>query len=532
MEAAFYCRRSSRGAQWLATAYNNAGIAYSDLGEAQKAAMLYYMAIDAVRKSQGSKLRLETIYCNLAGVLEDHHRCLFYLHAAETLARNNNNPGLMGLILLNQARSYEYLKNWAGGEQALKKAFALGQVQKDTLLQYRSLIKLGSLYLVRDSLEQAKTYLIKAHHVLPRGDNDVFQLNANQFLTGELYYKLGDYSNASYYYDHAYQTAASLRLREQEAEALRNLSDIYAATGRFEKAYTNLATYLVIKDSLLNEKIAADIHQLEVKYRTAEKDKQIASKQRQVEQKNNLIYAFAAAALGLLLLLSAFYANMRQSKRIMKQKEEIEQLKAVMKGEERERSRMARELHDGIGSMLAAIRMEAEHIAGQQQNASFEELRQMIDQTSGEVRRTAHNLIPAVLERSTLPEALTHFCANITSNDQLQVSLHFNGPVAMLDAPVSLMVYRMVQELVQNIIKHAKATQADVQISCYDQKLSIVVEDNGIGFDTGKKQTGIGLQNLEYRVRALQGHLSIDSMAGKSTTVFIEFDLMTLKTKI
>jgi signal transduction histidine kinase len=224
---------------------------------------------------------------------------------------------------------------------------------------------------------------------------------------------------------------------------------------------------------------------------------------------------------------------LKQQQEAMQREQEIERLKAMMKGEEQGRTRLARELHDGIGGMLTAIKMNLSAARKKYPElARFDPLTEitfMLEDTGAEIRKTAHNLMPDVLVRKRLPEALMIYCEQITAHDQLQIDLQFHGAFDQLTKATELMLYRIIQELLQNILKHANATHAVVQLREYEGKLSLTVEDNGEGFDTEAQSGGFGLLNLRYRVAALQGHISIMSAKGRHTTIHLEFELENLK---
>jgi signal transduction histidine kinase len=149
----------------------------------------------------------------------------------------------------------------------------------------------------------------------------------------------------------------------------------------------------------------------------------------------------------------------------------------------------------------------------------------MLGDTTAEVRRMAHNLIPDVLTKYNLEKALDMYCNDINNTNQLQITVQCHGIADKLHKATELMCYRIVQELVQNIIKHAHATSASVQVMLVEGTLGIIVEDNGHGFDTTKQPfSGVGLDNLRFRVNALQGTMELLSQVNKGTAVHILFD--------
>jgi signal transduction histidine kinase len=213
----------------------------------------------------------------------------------------------------------------------------------------------------------------------------------------------------------------------------------------------------------------------------------------------------------------------------MQREHELKVLTAMMEGEEKERTRLARELHDGVGGILSATKMHLSVLRQEQSqpttSSKFDHTVSMLDSASKEIRAISHNLSPDILQHYELDAALANFCRSV-SNAALQVDFYSLGEPPRLKSNYKLIIYRMVQELVNNIIKHAGASHAMVQLSQYDNILSITVEDDGAGF-VQKESTGIGLLNLQARARNINGQLNIESTPGSGTTVYLEFDATT-----
>jgi signal transduction histidine kinase len=215
--------------------------------------------------------------------------------------------------------------------------------------------------------------------------------------------------------------------------------------------------------------------------------------------------------------------HLRQLKTI-EQEKEIQLLQAVMQGEEKERSRIAKDLHDGVAGMLAAVKMHLS--AGDEQVKTiqgYQQAIQLLDEASVEVRKTSHNLMPEVLLQHGLNEAIRRYCSNISS-PTLQVQYYFIGDEQRYVESFELSVYRIVQELLNNVFKHSKATEAIVQMSIQNSLLSISIEDNGIGFPKDALQSGgMGLGSLKHRIGALNGNLELQTEGGRGVNAYLEF---------
>jgi signal transduction histidine kinase len=184
---------------------------------------------------------------------------------------------------------------------------------------------------------------------------------------------------------------------------------------------------------------------------------------------------------------------------------------------------VAGDLHDSIGAMLSAIRLGLITVGKQMPNPSgIDDAKEMLDETIGSVRRISRDLMPSTLEKFGLAHALKELCDRFQSTSQMPISYHEQGEVRSIDAKRELMVFRIVQELLNNAIKHSKATIISVTLRAADM-LEIVVEDDGVGFNfdeqyaSNKIEKGLGLFNIENRTRLLNATLQYDKEREKGT---------------
>lgn len=207
---------------------------------------------------------------------------------------------------------------------------------------------------------------------------------------------------------------------------------------------------------------------------------------------------------------------------------EMQLMQALMEGEEKERSRIARDLHDGVAGMIAAARMQftalSSSVASVLESKAYIHGMDLLEHASVQVRRTSHNLMPEILLENGLDRALQRYCANI-SNDALQLAFLSVGTIRQQDPSFELALYRIAQELINNIIRHAGATQALVQLSQHEKVLTLTVEDNGSGFSPQSLTGGTGLASIRKRVEALNGQMEIGSSKNTGTQVYLEFEL-------
>lgn len=203
---------------------------------------------------------------------------------------------------------------------------------------------------------------------------------------------------------------------------------------------------------------------------------------------------------------------------------------AMLKGEELERKRMAQDLHDGLGGILTGVRINLSNVETKVAKTLYEEVKKIItnvDKSMKELRRIAHNLMPESLSRIGLSGALEDLCKSYETPD-FKVDYQPYEIQSSLTETEKLTIYRIVQELLNNALRHSKASLVIVQCSQNENKFYITVEDNGTGFDptSPQNQKGLGLRNLDHRVQTMDGTIKIISEPNDGTTVNIELNVL------
>ena len=241
--------------------------------------------------------------------------------------------------------------------------------------------------------------------------------------------------------------------------------------------------------------------------------------------------------LGLLSLSGWLRYRLKQRSRlqneIMKQQELS--AKAVIEAEEDERKRIARDLHDGVGQMMSATKMnlsalEAEvKFENKEQQVSFEKIIGLVDESCKEIRNVSHNMMPNALLKNSLASAIRDFIDKMDKKT-LQVNLYTEGLDERLDSNVETVFYRVIQECVNNVIRHAQATLLDISVVKENDGISATIEDNGKGFDVADKEKfeGIGLKNIVTRVEYLKGTVDFDSSPGRGTVIVLHVPLQNM----
>jgi two-component system, NarL family, sensor kinase len=323
------------------------------------------------------------------------------------------------------------------------------------------------------------------------------------------------------------------------------LAKANALEGNFNAAYVFAERHQNLKDSIFNADQTRIISEMNARFdnaalRDSLQVTEIAKNRAELRQKNQLNYLLGGALLaGVLIALLLFQIyRTRTEQRLQAQQlaalekqREADQLRSMINGEEQERKRIAQELHDGLGTLLATVKLQFNAVQNElpeiDANRSYQKADNLLDEACTEVRQISYNLMPAILQQYGLEFALQDLCEGISRSGRLEISFIPYGLDYPFDDPTAVSIYRIVQELVKNTLRHAEAKELIVQLSIEDAQLSMIIEDDGKGFDVAEKlqNPGIGLQSIQSRLTLLNGSMEVESNPDLGTTFTIDIPL-------
>ena len=400
-------------------------------------------------------------------------------------------------------------------------------------------ILLSFPHLHKEDYALAEQYVDSYKIINNNEDQYASKMEPNTMLA-EIYYKKGNHQQALLYAREAtagilipgsYHKAKEIRIRRIKADALQ-------VTGNATEAAQEYQILLQLIDSNQNAEKIKTNRQLDFMYQAGIKDKKLADNQlllarNSIQLKNQkIVIGMVVTGLVITLLLLYVFRNTQKLQKkaflLQSRENELKYLKEITSIEEQQRRKIGAELHDGISGSMAAIKMNMGTMKKQypllNHSEIFLETQDMIKETTEEVRRTAHNLIPEILLKNGLNEALITYINRIRNNPALDLEYNYFIKQPALSEEACLTLYRIVQELLQNIIVHAQASKASIQLLENKGKVNVMVEDNGVGFNVEEAVNGIGLHNIKVRVLALEGEIDIKSILKKQTVVRLSFD--------
>jgi len=535
----------NRNVYQKADAYRTLFNIYYNLGQVENAIKYALYSIhfsDSINYTENQVINYGNL-TRLYNDLEQYEKAVQYGEKGiESGRKEQNNKGLL-VCLNNAALAYRNISKNEKAEALWKEQLDIAYTENFPRSASKALINLCMLYAHTTQKELLNKYTSELnHYVLTNPDvrlsltDKVFQhiINAYNFIFQN------SLEAAENELDKGIEIAS-------ENEIMFHLSDLYLLKTKLKYAENNYPeaekfnrNYDSIQQILTGEEFAEYSLDLEKKYETQKKEQTIALQTEQLQNRRILIGILLVSLIGILVTTVVLYLNYKQKQII--QQQHISQLETekhlaatelVIKGEEQERTRLAKDLHDGLGGMLSGIKYAFSNLRNNlvmtPENAmAFERTIDMLDSSIREMRRVAYNMMPEALLKFGLDAALRDFCSEINLTGSIKITYQsFGLKDKLIEQSKSITVYRIVQELINNVMKHSGASEMLVQLGLDNQQMSITVEDNGKGFEVSnlEKANGIGWRNIKNRVDFMKGTLDIHSAENKGTSVLIEFQV-------
>jgi len=526
----------------LATAYLNLGKQYRYFSDFELT-VNYYLKAKKIADSIQNKVTQRTVNNNLCATfveLKQFDKGKKYGEAALKFAEEINNELNMLSPLYNLATIEVQQNNFEKALEYINRFEEIAIRNQDNYdIVDAYLIKgncLGKLNL-NEGIKYLNSAISEAKkHGFPESEYFAYLYLGENYL----YHKM--YKEAAESLEKGIPLAKELGSKYELADFHKKASEAYENLGDFKKALEHNREYEKLNSEVQLEENKNRMLGLEAKYQFEKNEAEIkalnAEKEAnalKIRQKNSINFALAAVLLVVGIIGFLLYKNYKNKQKIQAQRiteleteKQLSATKALLQGEENERSRMAKELHDGLGGLLSGVKLNLNNmhkklIITEEDGAAFEKSIHLLDESIGELRRVAHNLMPESILKFGLDGAINEFLQSI-QNENLNIiyqSYHLeNGLGKQLD----ISVYRIIQELVNNALKHSEANEILVQIRKDENLVTLDVEDNGKGFDVNSisKDSGMGLTGIQSRVNYWKGKLDIDSNENSGTAVHIE----------
>ncbi len=509
------------------------GISWYFKGSYDSAASYYYKALDIFKKIHAPSKKAGVL--NELGKLyrktRDLDRALQMYDEAFAIYKSLNDENGMATILNESGVVFEYKGDYTEAIKRYKSSLAIREKLSDTVGIAYSYNFLGGVYTLQNKFTEAENYLIKSLG-LRKQIKDSFSIALSHGDLGYMYKEQGNYVKAIEQYNLSNAIAIKMAFADLLLSNYKELAVIAEKKGDFALSVDYYKKHAALKDSIYTGDKLKQIEQLNAKYQTEKKEQQLKLQKAEITRKNYLLWGLAIGVALLILSGISFYRKRQLQNKMSLQAEVMKQqnlaTRAIINAEENERKRIAADLHDGVGQMMSAAKMNLSAFENEitfkdeLQKMSFERLIGLVDESCKEIRSVSHQMMPNALLKSGLASAVKEFLDKI-DNRIIKINLHTEGLQERLDSNTETVLYRVIQECVNNVIKHSGANNLDISLIKDADGISATVEDNGRGFDTMDKQKfeGIGLKNISSRVAFLKGTVDFDSSPGKGTLVAI-----------
>ncbi|UAY55329.1 ATP-binding protein [Arachidicoccus terrestris] len=519
-------------------------------------AMQYFTEGIAIMKNSAADNKWQVIgnlYADIGNIYNDMDqtdKALTYdLKALESHKKQSENYLLTGMLELYVASDYTSLRKMEQARTHLTQASHIAKQLNAPAFYYSLYSEWGRYYQRSSLLPQAADSFQKSLKFAKQKGSKFDIMTANKMM-GYVLRDMKDYQKSADALLNAFRLVKELNNIRQKAEILKNLALVEAKLHHDHDAVQYYQQYLELNDRLNQSEMQRKINEIENKYQNRQKTDSIivlqksAQVQRLELHRKKAINIFLVVGCGILLFFAGLiYINFKRKNQLLKQSEVLQKqevaelqkaqqivaMQSVLKGQEQERSRLARDLHDGVGGLLSVIKLSLSGMKGnvflpEESAQSINNIITQLDQSIGELRRVSHNMMPEALIKYGLKEALENYCSNLNFSGKIKVQLQTYGMEQRMEQSTEIILYRIIQELLNNIIKHAQAKSALVQIVRTGDRFSLTVEDDGKGFDIAAAEGGnnAGLANIRARAAYLGGTVDIQSSPEKGTSVNVE----------
>ena len=478
------------------------------------------------KSSAFAKINLGSIYSSISDFSSSAR---YYLKAYQELADLKTlDDRRVAVLAGNLAKVYYELEKRDSSIHWAKRAMQLGKQTNNVTAQFFGNYLMG-VNLSRTQVDSSLVYLEQAYHFAKQSGRPSY-LGMYYIIKGIVLGEMKRYVEAEENLLNGVELLKEQPEDEDYISAIYNLGLIANKSGNYAVSSHYLKEYVLISDSLNVAKNQELIHEFQTKYETKQKENRLAAQELKIQkQQSNLFLAILGGSL-LASILGGIYLYNRKSHSLklkqLQQEKENAILNAFIRGEERERNRISHDLHDGVAAMIGAAKMTLEsipHLSEDKQMEQLSKVKSILENTHADVRHIAHNLLPTVLEKEGLIKATEQFASEVNETGLVRILVKDKGSNAHeISSQFQLMLFRIIQELVNNIIKHSQAQNAMITFGRNKKGLMIEVVDDGIGYNGDINTGNQGLYGISQRLKSIGGDFKIISKREKGTQAMVE----------
>ncbi|WP_293894500.1 sensor histidine kinase [Flavobacterium sp.] len=517
--------------QGIADTYSNLGLVYYFQGKYDKNTNCMLNAIRLYDKL-GLKSKLAHAYAEYGYQLKirDMKMALRNMQKGIKLAESVSDDSQLGAIYDNYGVLKEMNKELDSALFFYNKSMAIKQKIKDNLGIPYSANKIALVKLMQKKPSEAKQLLDYAYQIRVK-IKDVYGIAENLNYYGFYFKEIGNDKEAINYFNQAVAWSKKNNYPSLLEDNYKELSDVYARNSDFKKALLNYKNHVLYKDSIMNLDIRSKQAELDTEYQTEQKEKEILLQRAQIAEKNLWILGGFSLAMFAILIGLIFYNKQKQKTTQLQKENELKD--ALLKIEtqnklQEQRLRISRDLHDNIGAQLTFIISSIDNlkygfkIEDEKLESKLNSISSFTKETIYELRDTIWAMNKDAINFEDLKTRISNFIENakIASHGiDFQFVCHGDFEDAFFTSIEGMNIYRIIQESINNALKHANASKVSVNVRRENAGYEIEIIDNGAGFDSVNTISGNGLNNLKKRAKEINGEISVTSLKQKGTTV-------------
>jgi len=528
------------------------GAAYFQLGQFEKSLTCQLEAL-RIYEQLHADIGIVQAMNNVAAVYEHQQqleKALEYFQGSLAIKEKMKDQYQIGVALINIGNIYFKRKQIAEARRYQRRAIAaLERANTRAANEYLGMAhnNLAEIYNQLSKYDSALICIKRAIEIR-KSINDYQGIVSSLSNLGRIEMNLRHFDNAERFLLQARDSANTKRLVVEQRDIYLNLYELYLKKRDTEKALDNYVKYTAIKDSLLNETTHKQVTQMQVQYETEKKEQQIVLQQSQLaaslarlQTTYIVIMLLAVLVIASIIIFLLARSRHRRNHALMLKENELSVreafIQASISSQENERKRFAQDLHDGMGQLISSLKLVLNPLekvtATEERLAVMNRAERLLNDMHREIRSIAFNLMPQTLIQYGLAPALKEMADRINASDRMMVRVEAFDLPSRLSELQEVSLYRIIQEWINNIIKHAEATVIEVQLVGHEEEISLIVEDNGKGFNprTLENAKGNGWKNIRSRSNLLKGLLHVDSrVGGAGTTLSITVPIVKFAT--
>lgn len=395
---------------------------------------------------------------------------------------------------------------------------------------------MANCYEAMKQFEKARQYQMKVLE-LDKYFGDKKWISDTYLNIGTIFFGEAKYGQAADWINRSLALSEATKYKKGQRDAWKLLENVLEKSGKYKEALVAYQKYQAINENMINEGNDREIALMQTNYETQKKEQKITLLNKEntiqklsIARQKTTMGIVAGSAVVLFGFGGLFYSRNKNKQKILIQEQQLAQraelTSAVIEAEEKERTRIASDLHDGVGQLFSAVKMnlnglfERVDMPRDEDRFLAEKTLALVEESCKEVRHISHQMMPNMLLKSGIASDVKSFIEKIDS-EKLKVRVEANGFKDKLESNVEIVLYRVIQEAVNNVIKHANATLLDIKLNRGASGISASITDNGVGFDTiaAESSGGIGLKNIAARVEYLKGSVDYRSAPGAGTSL-------------